>query len=163
MKKVLVSLALLMSLSLSAQSLINVNHDSRLTKHLFDFENHSRDINFDKSNINCLLNIRIVSDYYLEKSWGNAAWGLTKRFYDNGMYVVYINEEVFKYKDEFVNAVLYHELYHVFATQKDHCNGLLCPEIINGKALKVEYIEKTWDEDSKKDLINYIRWNQLVN
>jgi len=162
MRKILSSLFLLLNMSLYSQSIVTVTHDSRLTETLWDFEKHMKEVDFDKSNITLILNIRIVTDYWLYKTYGSPCWALTRQF-ENGKYVVYIGDSAFKYKPVILNAIMYHEMFHVLAKVKDHCDGALCPKLINGETLNVKDLENTWDSKKKIELLKYIKWNQDIN
>ena len=93
-------------------------------------------------------------EYYLGT---DQAFGLTM---SNilGYGFVLINDDTPLYLPTLINAIVYHELYHWYASRGSHCEGEDCPYILrSGDKLDTEEVIKTWNSDRKDEYFLYLK------
>ncbi|AGO49496.1 hypothetical protein Phi4:1_gp083 [Cellulophaga phage phi4:1] len=122
-----------------------------------DFFTHAKKNNYSISKVADLHGVyktNVISHYT-----GSQDAGLTmisRDFKD----IIFINDNLPTYLPTLIEVVVYHEFYHFFANNKDHCDTIFCPYILqSGDKIDVEYVIRTWGEDDKKEYFEYLKIN----
>ncbi len=133
------------------------NYSEELKDPLDDFFKHAQLYSYPMDSISNLHGIYRTNVIYYYT--GTNAAGLTMLSRDFKDFI-FINENIELYLPTFIESILYHEFYHLLANNKDHCSDIFCPYILqDGRAIDVEKVIRTWNEDSKKEYFEYLKRN----
>lgn len=156
MKKLICLLFMVISFFTYSQEIIGSLY---LRSHLDEYIAGAKEFDIDLSNIDDLNGVYITSVETIESYYGRPAVGLTME--NNGKYIVMIDGSIPVYLPTLLNAIIYHEMYHVLAVNKDHCQTVFCPYVLrDGQYLNIEYIIKYWDLNAKKEYFKYLKDDQ---
>jgi len=84
------------------------------------------------------------------------SFGLALMFKDSPMLVL-VDDNIPTYLPTFINAVLYHELAHLFTKNNRHPKHGVPYILQDGKNIKIENVIKTWNDEAKIEYFQYLK------
>jgi hypothetical protein len=104
-----------------------------------------------------LSSVDLVSDGLLWYLMDGPTWAVTHVGEDGGAVVSIGNAVVGLYDPCFLEAVVYHEMFHVWAgAPSGHCNAPWCPKILNC-CISPDEILSEWGEEARVEYFDYLR------
>ncbi len=180
MKKLIIILLILFSVSSSSQGYKNYNlkntysfeYTPSLKSILDDFFEGLDDHNISIDVFENFKGIYVTSDMY--RITGYSLFGVN--LHRDGHTYILLNNDIPRYLPSFMSALVYHEFYHFLLKRPHHCsirepsflesvkevfNGYPeCPYILQaGVDINIEQVIKDWGEETKKEYFLYIKAN----
>lgn len=161
MRKFLLLLVLFTSFLSFSQKKEGLLHDSRLLEYVLDFREHVNKYDIDLTELDKVVVIKFIPHEELIAKTQRPAWATTIHYKSIEKYIVYLSYDILQFKKPIIEALFYHELYHVLATNKEHCMGDEgCSKLIDGTPVNPYWVMVNWGEEEKDIFFKYLEYNQ---
>ena len=110
---------------------LKIEVDERLHSIMDHFILHAEAYELDTRRFEKLVLVRFASVEELSLITDKWIAGVTRYDLITDTYKIYLSEEIIQYGYEFIEIVLYHELWHTYANDEKHCDEPECLFIFN--------------------------------